>query len=62
MIGALSFNPKVSAALLATWLTTLIVYTLHTWAHVDLPAEVAAALTGLIGFLAGWLAPTAARA
>lgn len=62
MNGALYLHPKVAAGLLASWLTTIVVYALHTWAHVDLPAEVAAALTGLIAFVAGWFAPSAIAA
>jgi hypothetical protein len=57
MNGALALHPKVAASLLATWLTVLIVYSLHQWAGVDLPDVVSAAITGLIAFAAGWLAP-----
>jgi hypothetical protein len=57
--GLLRSKPEPGTIVLATWVTTIIVYTLHTWAHADLPSEVAASLTGLIGFAAGWLAPSA---
>jgi uncharacterized membrane protein YfcA len=59
MNGALNLHPKVAASLLASWVTILIVYALHQWAHVDLPAEVGAAITGVVAFAAGWLAPSA---
>lgn len=57
MDGKLNIHPKVAASFLASWVTVIVVYSLHTWAHVDLPIEVGAALTGLVGFGAGWLAP-----
>lgn len=59
MNGALTLHPKVAATLLGTWITVLIVYSLHQWAHVDLPDVVSAAITGLVAFAAGWLAPSA---
>lgn len=62
MASALSLNPKVAASLLASWITVLIVYSLHQWAGVVLPDSVGAAITGLVAFAAGWLAPTAVTA
>lgn len=53
----LTLHPKVAATLLATWVTALIVYAIHQWAGIDLPMEVSAAITGLVAFAAGWLAP-----
>jgi hypothetical protein len=58
MPSKLSLHPKVAAGLLAGWVVTLVVYSLHQWAHTELPAEVGAALTGLFTFGAGWLAPS----
>jgi len=55
--GSLNLHPKVAATLLATWITALIVYGLHQWAHTDLTAPAAVGLTGTVGFIAGWLAP-----
>jgi hypothetical protein len=54
----LSLHPKVAAGLLAGWATTLVIYSLRQWAHVDPPPEVGAALTGLLTFAAGWLTPS----
>jgi hypothetical protein len=62
MNGALSLHPKVAATLLATWITVIIIYVLHQWAHTDLPDVVSAAITGLIAFAAGWAAPNAVSA
>jgi hypothetical protein len=62
MQSALSLHPKVAASLLAGALTTIVVYSLHQWAHIDLPAEVSAALTVILAFAAGWLAPVAVAA
>jgi uncharacterized membrane protein YfcA len=59
MNGALNLHPKVAASLLAGWITVIIVYSLHQWAHTDLPDAVSAAITGLVAFGAGWLAPNA---
>jgi hypothetical protein len=58
-MNALQLHPKVAASLIASWLTVLIVYSLHQWAGIDLPDAPAAAITGLIAFAAGWLAPSA---
>jgi hypothetical protein len=55
--GSLNLHPKVAATLLATWVVVLIVYALNQWAHVVLPTTASAALTGIIAFAAGWLAP-----
>lgn len=57
MDGKLNLHPKVAASLLASWVTVIIVYSLDQWAHVTLPTVVGAALTGCIGFAAGWIAP-----
>lgn len=57
MNGKLNLHPKVAASLLASWVVLLLVYAVHQWGHVDLPTEVGAALTGIVAFVAGWLAP-----
>lgn len=46
---------KVTAATLAGAITTVFVWGLKQYAHVDLPGEVAAALTTIIAFAAGWM-------
>lgn len=58
----LTLHPKVAATLLAGWITTILFYSLNQWAGVDLPLPVAAAVTSLVGFAAGWLAPSAVDA
>lgn len=62
MNGALNLHPKVAASLLAGYVTVIVVYSLHQWAHVDLPDAVSAAITGLVAFAAGWVAPNAPKA
>jgi hypothetical protein len=56
--GPLDLHPKVTASLLAGWATTIVLYALATWAHVQPPGVVDAAIVGLLTFAAGWLAPT----
>ena len=55
-MNALQLHPKVSASLLGGWLTTIILYSLDQWAHIDPPTVVGAALVGVITFACGWLA------
>lgn len=59
MTGSLNLHPKVSAALLASWVTTIVFFCVQQWAGFDVPVEVGAAATSLVGFAAGWLAPSA---
>jgi hypothetical protein len=59
MSSALSLHPKVTASGLAGAVVVVIVYSLHQWAHVDLPDVVSAALTVIVGFAGGYLAPSA---
>jgi hypothetical protein len=56
-MNALQLHPKVTASLLGGWITTLILYSLDQWAHVNPPTVVGAALVGVITFACGWLAP-----
>jgi hypothetical protein len=58
MNTALNLHPKVAAPLLAGSVTELVLYSLGQWAHVNPPTVVGAALTVIIGFVAGWLAPS----
>lgn len=58
MKNYLSLHPKVAAPLLASWISTIVVFALHQWAGIDLPGTVDAALVGVIAFVAGWLAPS----
>lgn len=48
---------KVSAAAIASLVTTVVFWGLHQYAGVDLPSEVGAAITGLIALLVGYLTP-----
>lgn len=59
MNGSLTLHPKVAASLLGGWITTLLLYSLDQWAHVDPPGVVCAALVGVVTFACGWLAPQA---
>lgn len=51
--------PKVAAAVFAGAMTTLVVWGMKQYGNVDLPGEVAASLTTLITFAAGWITPSA---
>jgi hypothetical protein len=57
MNGSLNLHPKVAASLLASAVVIVVVYSLHQWAGVELPVEVGGALTTIVAFVAGWLAP-----
>lgn len=48
-------KPKVVAATLAAAITSVIVWILSAYAGVEIPPEVAAAITTLIAFGAGYL-------
>jgi uncharacterized membrane protein YjjP (DUF1212 family) len=48
---------KVTAATLAAAVVTIVVWILHSAAHVDIPPEVAAALATVLVGVAGYLAP-----
>lgn len=52
----MNLNPKVTASGIAGALTVLLVYLLSV-AGVDVPTEVAAAVTVIIAFVAGYLRP-----
>lgn len=46
---------KVTAATLAGAVTTVFVWGLKQYGNIDLPGEVAAALTTILAFAAGWI-------
>jgi uncharacterized membrane protein YjjP (DUF1212 family) len=48
---------KVTAATLAAAITTIVVWILHSAAHVDIPPEVSAAIATVLVGVAGYLAP-----
>lgn len=50
---------KVTATGLAALITTILFWLLHEYAHVDLPAEVASAVTGVIALLVAYVTPLA---
>lgn len=54
---ALTLHPKVAAPALATPVTVLVLYVLQAVWGIVPPVEVAAAITGIVAFVAGWLAP-----
>jgi ABC-type enterobactin transport system permease subunit len=47
---------KVTAATLAGAIVTILIWILHM-AHINIPAEVATAITTVIVFVAGYMAP-----
>lgn len=55
---ALTLHPKVAAGQIGGWISVLVLYALHRYAHEDLPVEVGAAVTGLIVFLCSWATPS----
>jgi putative flippase GtrA len=52
---------KVAAGGLAAAITTVLVYVLEAAFSISIPAEVAAALTTLIGFVVAYLTPPGAN-
>jgi hypothetical protein len=50
---------KVTAAGAAGAVSIVLVWALHQFAHLDMPAEVASAITTLLAFLTGYLTPPA---
>lgn len=57
---ALTIHPKVAAPLVASPITVLILYVLSARWGVDPPAEVAASITAIVAFIAGYFAPSKA--
>jgi len=51
---------KIAGVFVAGWLAVCVLYVLRVYARVDLPPEVAAAVTGLIAAGVGYLIPPAA--
>jgi len=50
---------KVTAVGVAGAVSIVIVWALHQFVHLDMPSEVASALTTILAFLAGYLTPPA---
>ncbi len=50
-------HPKVAFAGLSAAVMTILLWGLSTYAKVSLPPEVAAALTGIVGTVVGYVAP-----
>lgn len=48
---------KLQSAFVAGLITTILFWVLHTYAGVDLPAEVSSAITTLIALLIGYVTP-----
>ncbi|HEY7483139.1 MAG TPA: hypothetical protein VH912_01635 [Streptosporangiaceae bacterium] len=48
---------KVTAATLAAAVTTIVIWILRTFAHIDIPAEVAVAISTVVVAVAGYMAP-----
>ena len=54
---ALRPGRKVSAATVAMFITTIIAYVLNQFYGIELPPEVSAAVTGLLGILVAYFVP-----
>ena len=54
---ALRPGRKVSAATVAMFVTTIIAYVLNQFYGIELPPEVSAAVTGLLGILVAYFVP-----
>lgn len=52
---------KTNAGGIAALVVLVLVWALKQWAHVDMPPEVAAAITGIVTYVASYLAPPKAR-
>lgn len=52
----MTINPKVTAAVLAAAVTTVIAW-LVTYAGIELPNEVQGAITSILVFVAGYMTP-----
>lgn len=55
--SALTLYPKTTATGATGALTVILVYCLHQYANVDLPPEVASAVTLILSTVAAWFAP-----
>lgn len=56
--GNLDINPKVAAGGVAGAVTIILVWILNTGAGVDVPPEVASAITTVLSFAAGYMMPS----
>lgn len=48
-------QPKVIAAGISGTVTTVILWLISSFTHVEVPAEIGAAITTLVGFLFGYI-------
>lgn len=48
-------QPKVVATGIAGTVTAIIIWLLSAFAHVEIPAEIGAAITTVVGFLIGYI-------
>lgn len=54
-------SAKVAGASTGAALSTIVLFCLHQWGHVEAPAEVGAALATVLAAVGGWLARDTAR-
>lgn len=54
-------SQKVAAGALAGALTTIAIWAIKTFAHQDIPGEVAAAITTVLTFIVSYIVPPAER-
>jgi putative flippase GtrA len=55
--GGVAPRPKVAAAGIAGAITTIVIWILNSLLGVEVPPEVAAAITTVLAFLAGYFTP-----
>jgi len=55
--GGIAPRPKVAAAGIAGAATTILIWILNSLMGVEVPPEVAAAITTILAFLAGYFTP-----
>jgi putative flippase GtrA len=55
--GSAAPRPKVAAAGIAGAITTIVIWILNSLLGVEVPPEVAAAITTVLAFLAGYFTP-----
>ena len=61
VLSAMNFHPKVVAGGVAGAVTVVLVWAVGTFAKVDIPAEVASAITTILSFAASYLFPAGAN-
>ena len=53
-----SIHPKIGGSTLAAAIVVVLIYVIQTTTKVQVPADVAAAVTTIVGFAIGYLVPS----